>query len=266
LIATHAEELIKAVDANRIISLLPQKPIREASKPDILGAMADVSNLEINQLRSSPYLFYVEGATDERIIRAWARILGYESEIGKLCVHFMKGGNKNEMKDNADRHFRSVRQIIPEAKRLMVFDYDTDEQAFHPTKEDKVLFEWNRKNIENYLLVPESWKKAVMKVLGAENELFLFTHYEVINQFFAEQNLTLPPNKKWYNLDSNIFIVVDGKKILFDSTESLFNKMRQTNKELSVPREFVAGAMNKDEIHEDVINLFNKIQSMVGKH
>lgn len=262
LIATHAEALIRAVDANRIISLLPQKPIREASKPDILGAMADVSNLEINQLRSLPYLFYVEGATDERIIRAWARILGYESEVGKLCVHFMKGGNKNEMKVNADSHFKSVRQIIPEVKRLMVFDYDTDQQAFHPTKEDEVLFEWKRKNIENYLLVPASWKKAVMKVLGAENELFLLPYYQIIDQFFAEQNLTLPPNKKWYDLDSNVFMVVDGKKILFDSTESLFNKIRQTYKELSVPREFVAGSMNKDEIHQDVINLFYKIKSM----
>jgi len=56
LIATHAEELIKGVDANRVVSLLQHKPIRESSTPDIIGAMANVTNLEVNQLRSSPYL------------------------------------------------------------------------------------------------------------------------------------------------------------------------------------------------------------------
>lgn len=267
LIATHAEELIKAVDANRIISLLHQKPNREASKTDILGAMSIVSNMEINKLRSSPYLLYVEGDTDERIIRAWAQTLGHESEIRKLCFHLMGGGNKKNMKENADRHFKAVQQIIPNIKRLMVFDYDTDENAFHPTKEDKALFEWERKNIENYLIVPDSWRNALRKVLGIKDEdsLFVLPLYQIINDFFAEQNLTLPRNKKWSDIDSDIFKQVDGKKILFDSEKSLFNKLRQKDDSISITRETVAGAMDKSEIHQDVLNLFDKIMSLTQK-
>jgi AAA15 family ATPase/GTPase len=268
LIATHAEELIKAVDANRIISLLQKKPIREASKPDILGAMSSVSNLEINQLRSSPYLFYIEGDTDERIIRAWARTLGYESEVENLCIHLMRGGNKSEMKEDADGHFKSVSQIIPEVKRLMVFDYDSDKEAFHPKENNEVLLEWKRKNIENYLLVPQSWKKAVREVLGVQDKeketLFLLPFDTIIDDFFAGENLTLPKNKKWSDLDSDIFKQVDGKKILFNSENSLFNKLRKNNNEISVTRETVAWAMIKDEIHIDVIQLFEKIRSMIG--
>ena len=264
LIATHAEELIKGVDANRVVSLLQHEPIRESSKPDILGAMADVSNLEINQLRSLPYIVYIEGDTDERILRAWARTLGFEAHIGKLYFRPMRGGNKDEMKKDADKHFRSVQQVISKVKRLMIFDYDTEKTTFHPKETNEVLFEWKRKNIENYLLVPDAWKKAVRQVLGFDNGLFLLTFDQIIEQFFAEQNLTLPPRKNWIDLDSNVFLVVDGKKILFDSKDSLFNKLRQPNVELSVTREAVADAMNEYEIHQDIKKLFSKISLMVG--
>jgi energy-coupling factor transporter ATP-binding protein EcfA2 len=263
LIATHAEELIKGVDANRVVSLLQHKPIRESSKPDILGAMADVSNVLVNQLRSSPYLVYVEGDSDERILRTWGRTLGSEADIVKLCFKDMQGGNKEEMRKDADKHFRSVKQIIPEAKRLMIFDYDTDETAFHPEEKNEVLFEWKRRNIENYLLIPDAWKKAVRQVLGSVDDLFLSPYDQIIKQFFAEQNLTLPSNKKWIDLDSNVFMVVDGKKILFDAKDSLFNKLRCHNEELSVTREAVACAMNENEIHQDIQILFKKISQML---
>jgi len=264
LIATHAEELIKGVDANRIVSLLRQKPIRESSKPEILGAMADVSNTELNRLRSSPFLIYVEGDTDERILRAWAGILGAEADIERVCFKKMMGGNKESMKENADRHFRSVRQIIPETKRLMIFDYDTDETAFHPEKTNMTLFEWRRKNIENYLLVSDAWKRAISQVLDVPDNLFLAPLKEVVDDFFVSENLTIPPNKEWVDLDANVFKVVDGKKILFDSTESLFNQLRKSKTEPSLTRQAVAGAMIKEEIHQDVKDLFKKIEMING--
>lgn len=260
LIATHAEELIKGVDKNRIVSLLQQKPIRECSTPEILGAMADVSNTEINQLRSSPFLIYVEGDTDERILRTWAGILNAETDLKRVCFKKMMGGNKEDMKENADKHFRSVRQIIPETRRLMVFDYDTDETAFHPEKANRTLFEWRRKNIENYLLVSDAWKRAISQVLGVPDDLFLAPLKDLVADFFTSENLTIPPKKKWVDLDANVFKVVDGKKILFDSTESLFNQLRKTNMEPSLTREAVAGAMIKEEIHQDVKDLFKKLE------
>jgi len=145
----------------------------------------------------------------------------------------------------------------------MIFDYDTEETAFHPEETNEVLFEWKRKNIENYLLVPDAWKKAVRQVLGSGDGLFVLTFDKIIEQFFAEQNLTLPPRKNWVDLDSNIFMEVNGKKILFYLEDSLFNKLRHHNEELSITREAVAGAMSKHEIHNDVKNLFEKISILV---
>jgi Fe-S cluster assembly ATPase SufC len=263
LIATHAEELIKGVDANRIVSLLQQKPIRESSKPELLGAMADVSNSEINQLRSSPFLIYVEGDTDERIIRAWAGVLDVKTDIKRVCFKNMIGGSKEDKKKYADKHFSSVKQIIPKIKRLMIFDYDTEETAFHPQKTNEVLFEWKRKNIENYLLVPSAWKRALHQILNVPDDLFLTSLKGIVDDFFAGENLTKPPSKNWVDLDANVFKVVDGKKMLFDSKESLFNQLRKHNPELSLIREAVAGAMINEEIHQDVKNLFEKIGNSI---
>jgi hypothetical protein len=85
-----------------------------------------------------------------------------------------------------------------------------------------------------------------------------------MTKFFADENLTLPANKKWADLDSNVFIVVDGKKILFNSKDSLFNKLRSHNEGLSVTREAVAGAMSENEIHQDIKTLFKKINQMLS--
>ena len=50
--------------------MLSHKPQRLTSASGILTAMADVSNAELSQLSASPFVLYVEGETDERILRA----------------------------------------------------------------------------------------------------------------------------------------------------------------------------------------------------
>ncbi|MGL5194573.1 MAG: ATP-dependent nuclease, partial [Chroococcales cyanobacterium] len=74
LIATHAEEFIQGLDVRQIISLLDKVPKRVKATPAILTAMADVSNLEITQLSEQdiPVILYVEGETDERLLRGWS--------------------------------------------------------------------------------------------------------------------------------------------------------------------------------------------------
>jgi len=268
LIATHAEEFIRKVEVNQIYSFLYQNkiPHREEYTPKIIKAMSDVSNLEVTQLLESPMMLYVEGESDERLLKAWAELLSEDEQesIKKVCFHFMRGGSKKAMKDYATQHFEGVRQIIPQAERLMLFDYDNDESAFHPDLNTVSLHEWKRKNIENYLLVPEAWVRAVLQAQNQPDDLFTQPVKQLIHDFFLNENLTLPRGQSWREVKANIFQVVDGKKLLFEQETSLFQQL-QEKLAIQMTRDTVARNMTAEEIHQDVYDFFTKLNRQLAK-
>ena len=239
------------------------KPTRVETKPEIITALSEVNNLEITRVKESPYILYIEGHSDDRILRAWAQTLGKEGILNKFYSKVMGGGNKGQMKEDADKHFSGLRQIVPKVKRLMLFDYDTDKEAFHPGPGNKTLFEWERKNIENYLLVEDAWHRTVGK--NEEYNLFNQDMKETIRDFFASQNLSLPKKTDWKTVDADIFKVVNGKKILFERETSLFQQLKQSKAGLKLNQETIAANMLESEIHEDIVSFFEKLESLVKK-
>jgi len=261
LIATHAEEFVRGVDVGQLVSLLNQVPRRVQSAPEVLRAMAEVSNEEIARLLASPYILYVEGESDERILRAWAKPCGAEAAMDKVCFKAMGGGDKRTMKTRADEHFAALQQIIPEVKRLMLLDYD-DSATFHPEPDNPTVVEWKRKNIENYLLVSDAWKRAAEQF--SEGELFVQPVLREIDGFFVDQNLTLPPGRTWRNVAANVFSVVDGKRILFEDDHSLFQQLRNGAPSVQLVREQIAVTMLAEEIHQDVHDFINRLVTLTG--
>lgn len=265
LIATHAEEFARGVDASQIVSLMAQVPKRIQSTPEVLRAMSDVSNEEITRLMASPYIVYIEGEDDERILRAWAARCVAQVAVDKVCFKTMGGGGKTNMKDRGDEHFAALKHILPKVSRLMLFDYDSSDDAFHPEPNNPVLAEWKRKNIENYLLVPNAWKRAALRQLQcAEDDLFAQPILQAIDDFFAGENLTLPPGQTWKNVTANVFSVVDGKRILFENNNSLFQQLRNGEPSLQLIRAHVAICMTADEIHEEVHQFMGKLIALAG--
>jgi predicted ATPase len=272
LMATHAEALIQGVDARQIVSLLDKVPKRVAATPAVLTAMADVSNLEMTQLAelAKPVLLYVEGETDERLLRGWSVPLKMQDVLNQVCFRVLRGGSKKTMKEDSDRHFAGVQQIIPTAKRLMLFDFDDEATAFHPEPDNPVLYEWTRKNIENYLLVPEAWlRAALLEIETMDVEMLTPPVQAIIEAFFAGENLTLPPGQSWRDVQASIFQLVNGKKLLFENPNALFQRLktsdlpRPTPSSLELTREKVAANMTADEIHADVHHFFAKLARMV---
>jgi hypothetical protein len=263
LIATHAEEFARGVDVSQIVSLLNQVPRRIQSAPDVLRAMADVSNEEISRLLASPYIVYVEGESDERILRAWAGPCGAQEAIDKVCFKSMGGGGKENMKARADQHFSALKQIIPNVSRIMLFDFDDNNTAFHPEATNPTLVEWKRKNIENYLVVPEVWKRAALKKMAIDDtHLWAPQVKQKIDTFFTDQNLTLPPGKNWRHVTANVFSAIDGKRLLFENDDSLFHTLRKNDPSVEILRQDIAINMTADEIHEDVHVFMSKLVSM----
>lgn len=149
--------------------------------------------------------------------------------------------------------------------RLMLFDYDDSSNAFHPASDNAALAEWKRRNIENYLLVPDAWRRAAQRLMNCKaDSLIAYPVSQIINTFFSDQNLSLPAGKTWKNVTANIFSVVDGKKILFEDDNSLFHQLRTGSPPLQLIREQIAMSMNVDEIHQDVHDFIDKLIAMTG--
>ena len=84
----------------------------------------------------------------------------------------------------------------------------------------------------------------------------------VIDEFFLDQNLTLPRGKNWRNVAANVFEVVDGKRILFGNEDALFHRLKSGEPSLELIRAEVAMAMTADEIHADVHQFVSKLRAM----
>lgn len=163
------------------------------------------------------------------------------------------------MKARADEHFAALRKIIPHVSRLMLFDYD-DHVEWHTEPGNPSVAEWKRKNIENYLLVPDAWKRSVLRQMECgEGDMVAKLVTQAIDEFFNDQNLTLPPGKSWRNVTANVFSVVDGKRILFENDDSLFHQLKNGAPSIKLIREEVAMSMITEEIHEDVHQFMYKL-------
>jgi hypothetical protein len=264
LVATHSEEFIRGVDINSVLSVLSGKPRRVDSNNAVIAALSEVDNIDIVRTQDHAYILYIEGEDDERILSAWANTLGKTEIYQKFYPYVLGGSTKKEMLEKAKKHFKALKEIVPNLKQAILLDYDNEEVSINPSLDQPVLNEWKRKNIDNYLLVPDAWKRAVAKELKEDSDsLFLSPYFKVISDAFLAQNLFLPPQATWKTINAEIFKVIDGKKLLFENKDSLFNQIKSVGDQaLKINRSSVASAMLSSEIHEHVDKFFDNLTSI----
>lgn len=260
IIATHSEEFIKGTDVNSIISVLSGHPHRIVSNDEIIEALSNVDNIDIIRTQDNPYILYIEGEDDERLLSAWANILNFTETFQKFYPYKLCGTSKHDMKDRADKHYKALKQVNPTVKRILLFDYD-DPDTYHPPGDNIYLNEWKRKNIDNYLFVPDAWKRALIIELG---ELFASPLYEIIDNFFSGENLTLPPKATWKNVSAKIFEILDGKQLLFEQDNSLYKQLIRKEPSMALTKTAIASAMTPEEIHNDVELFFSHMQQVLN--
>ena len=116
------------------------------------------------------------------------------------------------------------------------------------------------------MLIPSAWIRALRKAGGVyENDLFRDYDVEkIISDRFEKEGLVLPKGgESWQNLSANIFRNVNGKEILYSGVDSLFQQLRVKNEKYSLNKTVVAGTMLPEEIHNDVQELFGKIDHIL---
>lgn len=267
LIATHSGVFIEKVEIDSVLSIFSGKPQRVPSSREIIAALEDVENKDVVNTQDFPYILYLEGEDDNRILSAWANTLKKSDVYQKFYIYYLRGSTKNEMKQKTEKHYTALKKFVPKLKRAILFDRDDDPIA-NPSNEP-VLNEWKRKNIDNYLLVPDAWKRAIENK-GGNGLKGLFKQFkqpydDAIDTFFANLGLTLTKDSSWKNIQTPGFEFSDGKKLLFENPDSLFQQIKSIeNAQLSVNRSAIAEAMTEDEIHDDIVHFFDNLTKIIS--
>ena len=153
IVASHSEVILDETEPDSIISFVGGKPHRLSSsqqRSQLRKALSEIRSVDYLLAEQRGAFLYVEDHTDVDILREWARVLAHPALkfLDSPVVVYI--GN---VPAKAHDHFFGLQTAYPLLRGTMLID-KTDIQLV----EGGGLLElmWSRREIENYLLVPEA--------------------------------------------------------------------------------------------------------------
>jgi len=299
LLATHSSEIIAEADPSEIVMVDKRRRSAERLRniTDIqraLDAVGSSQNITLAALAKSRRILFVEGIDDFRLIRRIARKLGLqELNSGIGIIPLASGG------------FGSWERItilasgIAEAlgASLMIGaiydrDYFCDEHIDHVVKTLKTNLllarALERKEIENYLLLPAVLDRAVRRTIGSRNDsgtkseitinsaaiLDEITHPlkdGIVSQLMGKyhdylhkrgQDTSTVYKKvmnslepRWLNIESRMS-VVPGKDVL-----SMYRQKIQDIYGVTITDARIVDSMNQGDVPTDMVELLKELDA-----
>jgi predicted ATP-dependent endonuclease of OLD family len=174
ILATHSTEILGEADSSEI--LLVDKLTQSAKRlKDIAGiqealdSIGSIQNITLAQLAKTRKILFVEGIGDYKILRRFAKLLG----LDELAT----GSNLTQLESGGFTSWERVKALSWGIKKTLNTDisigtiYDRDFwcesqiKSIQASLEEDISFAHihNRKEMENYLLVPEVLSRVLEK-------------------------------------------------------------------------------------------------------
>ena len=179
LIATHSTEILAEAEAGEIIVLNKKSHSSQRIKnpsqlQSVFGNLGSSLNPILTQLAKTKCAIFVEGE-DFGLISSFARKLGYAplANRSSFAVVEAKGFNPSRVNDFSDGMQATLGITL---KRGVVFDRDyrpeTTTEYLKAEFQQSCGFVWihQRKELENFLLVPSAIERAIKARLKDKNE------------------------------------------------------------------------------------------------
>lgn len=299
LLATHSTEIMSEADHSEI--LLVDKAKRSALRlKDIEGVqkalevVGSIQNITLTQLARNRKLIFIEGLSDFRVIRRFAQKLGLmELSSGTDLTAVESGGFSSW--ERILSFVRVFEKAIGKSVNIGVI-YDRDylpEEKVKGIEADlnkhlSVVHIHERKEIENYLLIPSALDKALNKAIkerarrsgekeadyipiaGLLNEITepmqrniqaqymakrsdYFEHSELDKATINAQTIKLF-NDKWLDMDTRMEIV-PGKEVLGKIRDKIQKEYKVNLTEMKI-----IDAIEKTDIPPDLKSLLQKLE------
>jgi hypothetical protein len=182
---------------------------------------------------------YVEGPRDRSILRAWAHRLIPQRASRVLGSAVILGGRRPV---RALEHFERHLADLPGARALCVLDRDDGAGAPpDPNGFELEFFTWSRRHIESYLIVPA----AIRRALGIPE------HDHRIERAMDRLLPDADDEDTWRDLDAKRLLGPQGAL-----TRALG---------LALPLSRIARATRENELHEDVLALFARVEALMTR-
>ena len=185
VLATHSEVVLDATEPERVLGFFGKAPRALASRDErsqLREALKRITTTDLLLGRDVGAILYVEGETDEKILREWARTLDHPARVffDRAFVHWLGGRSLRE----ATAHFFALRAAFPNLRAACLLDGDNrDEPDEQTTRAGLVVLRWRRYEIENYLLQPD----AIVRFASRDFELLRPSLERQVDEVFWRQ-------------------------------------------------------------------------------
>lgn len=190
VLATHSTEIMSEADPSEIVLVDKRKPVGERLK-DVTGvqraldAVGSIQNITLTSLARNRRVLFVEGDNDFRLLRRFARRLGLAELSAGLGLTPLESGGFGSW-----QRITTLAAGIADAlgSPLMIAAvYDRDffcqEEIAHVrealAQNLKLAHVHERKEIENYLLVPEALNRAIEDAVSERAERAGFSNQTI---------------------------------------------------------------------------------------
>ena len=171
IVATHSECLIREAETSHLRLLDAHGHLRQVPSKYRVLASLELDQVEIVEALRERRLLYLEGPSDIQILRSWAGTLEHR------CLPFFERTTPVETAQRKNKHFAmshfyAMRTLIPQVRGMQLFDGDK-RVPVDPTSSGRksrlnTLF-WERKEIQSYLLHPDSVIRYLQSRTSREN-------------------------------------------------------------------------------------------------
>ncbi|MFM7459305.1 MAG: AAA family ATPase [Burkholderiales bacterium] len=261
--ASHSEVILQEAAERDVVVAFVGRPHRidTRSRGQVKKALESIRMADYYLAEQNGWMLYLEGSTDLAILRALAQRLNHPAAV-VLSSNVPAQYLDNNVPQGARDHFFGLREAKPDLVGFLLLDrVDKELQSGSPLVERM----WSRREVENYLVTPESLR-AYVQIGLRENDLLDEAErrhrVQVLDHCLAEIEAALKLVGKPDPWSADIKVTDDFLDPLF----KLFNE-RLGTPQRTFKRDYhgLAVVIPLDQLDAEITTVLDQLYAVAGK-